>query len=478
MKVENEKSLSMKSKINLLSGPILFLISVFLIPESVLIFPVRGALGTFLWMALWWALTPVNIAVTAFLPIVTNAVFGFVPMNNILNQYAAELVILLMGSNMITVTWEATGLNKRIALRTISIIGPSMKQQIAVWFIASTVMSIFLPNVVVAAALTPIAISMLAYVGKEDISESKAAANILLAIAWGAGLGGFGSPIGGGMNLVAIGYIEEITGVEYMYMDWVIKMLPMLILLSAGIIIYMMTLKSEVSQLTGTRAYFKEEYKKIGNMSKEEKISGILFLVPIILAFARPLFDNLLPAFKPPFIFLVFGIMAFIMPGKMDGKLITWKYASPKMTWGLFYMLAGGLALGTFITKSGAAEVVSSAIGNINLSGGFVTVVLFIALGAFLSNISSNTAACAIAIPIVVSVTKAIGLNPMPYIYITSVAANCAYILPTSTRALPVAYGVKTEYLMKKGLMAIVISFVITLVFGLIFLNFWPYYSL
>jgi sodium-dependent dicarboxylate transporter 2/3/5 len=467
----------MNGKVKLLLGPALFVISL-LLPGSMMPFAVRGALGTFLWMTLWWIFTPVDIAVTAFLPIVTNSVFGFVPMAGILNQYAADLVILLIGANIITVTWDATGLNERIALKALSIIGPSMKQQLFVWTVASTAMSIFLPNVVAAAALSPIAVAMLKYVGKDDVSASRAASNILLAIGWGAGIGGFGSPLGGGMNLVAIGFIEQLTGKEYMYIDWVIKMMPMLILITLGLILYMFTMKSEVKTLPGTKEYFNEKFAAMGSMSKEEKISGLLFFVSVALAFGRPLFDGLLPAFKPSFIFLAFGVLAFVLPGNVNGKLITWKYAQPKMTWGLFYMLAGGLALGTMITNAGMADMVAEAVQGFNLTGDWGTVAIFTVLGMFLSNVSSNTAACSIAIPIVISVTTALGLKPIPYVYITSVAANCAYVLPTSTRALPVSYGVKTDYLMKTGFMAILVSFVITVVFGVMFLRHWPAYSL
>lgn len=468
----------MKDRAKLLCGPILFLLTVFLIPESIMQFSVRGALGTFLWMAAWWIFTPVNIAVTAFLPIVVNAVFGFIPVGKVLPMYAHNLVVLLIGANIITVTWAATGLNNRIALRSLSIIGPNIRQQIIVWFVVSTSMSIFLPNVVVAAALTPIAISMLQYVGKENVSKSAAAANILLAIAWGSGLGGFASPLGGGMNLVAIGYIEELIGQEYMYIDWVIRMFPMLVILSIGVLAYMITIKTEVKSLEGTREYFRNEYAKMDKMSKEEIISGLLFLISIILAFGRPLFSKLLPPFTPPYIFLTLGILAFTLPGNINGKLITWKYASPRMSWGLFYLLAGGLALGTFITQSGAAEVVAQLINEMSLDGGLLTVTIFVILGMILSNVSSNTAACAIAIPIVISITKALGLNPLPYIYITSVAANCAYLLPTSTRAIPISHGVRADYMMKKGFMAVLVSFVIVLVFGMLFINYWPLYSL
>lgn len=467
----------MKKLAKLLSGPVLFLLAVLLIPGSAMPFAVKGALGTFLWMSAWWIFTPVDVAVTAFLPIVTNAIFGFVPLSTIIPQYAADLVILLIGANMITISWEATGLNKRIALGALSLIGPSMKQQIVVWFVGSTVMSIFLPNVVVAAALTPIAVAMLTNVGHADIGKSRAAANILLAVAWGSGLGGFGSPLGGGMNLVSINYIQELTGVEYRYIDWVGKMMPMLVLITLGVTLYMCFMKSEVKALPGAREYFKEEYQKLGKMSRDEKVSLTVFLVSVVLAFARPLFADLVPALTSSYVFIVFGILCFVLPGPVNGRLLTWKYASPRMSWGLFYTLAGGLALGTCITKSGASDMVAELVSNTGISGGILLTAIFIALGMILSNVSSNNAACAISIPIVISITTALNLNPIPYIYLTSVAANCAFILPTSTRALPVSYGVKPEYMMKTGLAAVGICFVIVLLFGTIFLNFWPYYA-
>ena len=84
-----------------------------------------------------------------------------------------------------------------------------MKNQIFIWFLASTVLSIFLPNVVVAAIFCPIAVAMLRSVGEDDVTESRMALPILLAIGWGSCIGGFGSPIGSSANLVAVSYIEK-----------------------------------------------------------------------------------------------------------------------------------------------------------------------------------------------------------------------------------------------------------------------------
>jgi len=460
----------MKRNIHLILGPLLFLAIVLLIPESLLPFAIRGAIGTFLWMTLWWVFTPVHLTVTAFIPIVVNSLFGFVPVSLILSKYAHTLIILLIGANIITLSWQATGLNKRIALKSLSIIGNSVKQQLVVWFMLATVLSTFLPNIVVAATLSPIALSMLAYVNKGEVKKSLIATNILLAIAWGSGMGGFGTPLGGGMNLVAIGYIEEFTGSEYLFIDWVIRMMPILAVLTAATIIFMLTMKVETPELEGSSTFFKEEYHKLGKMSREEKFSALLFVIAVLLAFARPLYATILPSFTPPYAFLTLGLICFILPGKMNGRLLTFEYTLPKMSWGLYYLVAGGLALGTFITKSGTAAWIASVIGRFDLSGGLLSIMIFVFLAMLLANISSNTAACSIAIPIVISITSALNLSPIPYVYVTIVAANCAFILPTSTRAIPVGHGVDAKYMMKNGFKALLICYVIVCLFGLIFL--------
>lgn len=468
----------MKKKVGLVLGPALFAICLLFIPESAVPYAVKGTIGLFLWMASWWITMPLPVPVTAFLPVIVNAVFGIIPMEGVIAKYASDLVFMLLGANIITLTWEATGLNERVALSILSLIGPSMKVQLAVWFAIATVMSIFLPNVVIAATLTPIAVAMLTSVGKGDVRSNLCAANLLLAVGWGAGLGGFGSPLGGGMNLVSIGYIEELTGNEFMYIAWVVKMLPFLIAIFFGVLLYIMHMKSDAESLPGAKEYFGNKLKELGKMTHDEKVAAVLFVVPVALAFGRPLFQSLLPQFTSSYTFIVCAIFAFILPGSIDGKMLTWKYAQPKLSWGLFYTLAGGLALGAFITKSGASEMVADLVMKSGVRPGVLLPIIFVVMATFLASTSSNNAACAISIPIVISITQALGLNPMGYIFITSVGGNLAFTLPTSTLAVPVANGVEPSYMLKHGLILTVITLILTVIVGVCCLNFWPYFSM
>ncbi len=110
------------------------------------------------------------------------------------------------------------------------------------------------------------------------------------------------------------------------------------------------------------------------------------------------------------------------------------------------------MALGRLVTETGAAADLASMITRLPLTGGMETVGIFVAFSTVLTEISSNTAAASIAIPVVESISQMLHLNPVPYILVTIVAVNCAYILPVSTRAIPVSYGMDPAALFRWGL--------------------------
>ena len=101
---------------------------------------------------------------------------------------------------------------------------------------------------------------------------------------------------------------------------------------------------------------------------------------------------------------------------------------------------------------------------------------LFFAAGftIMLAEIASNTAAAAIVLPVVISVTQELNLNPIPYIFITAAAFNCAYILPTSIRAIPVAFGLKPSFMGKNGVALTLLSILTISLFGWLLLRFVP----
>ena len=97
----------MHNKYSLVAGPLICAIITSLL-QYPFGFNSALALGTIIWMGMWWISRPVDIAVTALLPIGINAVFNLVPANQIINQYFSEIVVLLVGSDLISITWTNT----------------------------------------------------------------------------------------------------------------------------------------------------------------------------------------------------------------------------------------------------------------------------------------------------------------------------------------------------------------------------------
>lgn len=462
----------------LLMGPVLFLLCCIGLPTG--IFPElssRAAVGTVAWMAFWWVSAPIDYAVTAFLPIAMNALVQMCEMSSVIGNYASETILLLLGASILTVSWEETGLDQRIAARFLGFIGNNYRKQLVFWILLSAGLSAVLPNAVVCATITPIAVAMLRYVGEGDIANSKIASKLLLTIAYATGVGGLISPLGGAMNLVAVDYIQQLTGEEFFYSAWVIRYLPIMVVLLVSNVLFILRDVGKEDVIGGSKEYFESEYKKLPPMSFEEKCSLFMFLLATVLAFTRQLYQAYLPGLKPAYAFIICAILSFLISNHDGERLMVWKTVQTKIIWELIYIFAGGLAAGTLINESGAAQAIGELVSGLGLTGGLTTIFVIILVTILLSDVTSNTATAAVALPIVISIVQGIGLNPIPYVYIATIGVNLSYMLPTSIRAIPVGYGLQPKYMLKEGWKLTVIVVVLMTAVSYLLLNFWPMFS-
>lgn len=462
----------------LLAGPGAFLACCVLLPAD--LFPdaaARWAVGTVAWMALWWITGPVDFAVTGFLPVVLNAVFRMADMSDVIANYASETILLLLGASILTASWEETGLDNRIAAKFLSLVGSSLRQQVVFWFLLCALLSSILPNAVVCAAVTPIAVSMLRYVGEKDIGKSRTGSLLLVTIAYATGVGGLASPLGGAMNLVTVDYLEQLTGQEYMYASWVMRFLPVMLVLVGSNLLMLLSGVRKTDELGGSRDYFVSQYRAMPPVSREEKCSLALFLIATALAFARQFYQAWLPGLKPAYVFLACAMLSFLITRKDNTRLMQWKSTQKKVGWELIFVFAGGLAAGTLINESGAAGAIAAMVAGSELDGGVTTVLAIVTLTVLLSDVTSNTATAAVAMPIVIGIAQGIGENPIPYVYIASIGVNLSYMLPTSIRAIPVGYGLEPKYMLKKGVPITIVEILLMSVLSYLMLRYWPAFS-
>jgi solute carrier family 13 (sodium-dependent dicarboxylate transporter), member 2/3/5 len=462
--------------VHLLGAPALFVLLAAL-PIQQPPFAIRCGLGLLIWMAWWWLMRPVHLAVTGLLPLVVISLAGVLPMSQVLSAYSDELVILLVGANILTTAWERWGLDRRFALAAILGVGTSPARQITVWFLTSATFATLLPRVVVAATLVPIAIAMLRFVGVEDLWESKVGTALVLSIAFGSSLGGFLTPLGGAPNLLAMKFVQDtVTHHEFLFVTWIVHLLPLSIAVLGAAVVYVnWSLKFDSDELPGTRAYFTNALRDLGSINHAEWWALGLFVAAIALAFGRIFFSHLLPTFTPAFVFLTCGLLTFVIRIRGE-RLLEWEYAQKKMMWGLFYVFAGGTALGTVLSKTGTAEYIAHHIVPYASHGLLPTLTIFAALTVAVAQIISNVASVAIMVPITVSVAQALHLNPLPLVYVVIAASHCGFMLPSSSGSAAVAagYGVNLRAMFVKGFWAALICLVVIIATAYVSILIWP----
>src|SRR5262245_23464651 len=295
-----------------LAGPLAFGVML-LLPVDSLTYPIRCSFGLLFWTAWWWVFRPVHLAITGLLPLAVVAVFNFVPVSEILPSYADELVILLVAANILSTAWQKWGLDRRIALASLVGVGTSASRQIMVWYLICVGLSAFLPRSVVAATMIPIVIAMLRYIGIEDLWNSKFGTALVLAIAWGASVGGFLTPLGGAPNLLAMKFVQDtVTHHEFLFVTWLTRLALLTLVVVVSLLIYIrFSLKAEAAAVARSRSYFVKELQALGKMTSTESWCLGLFIAATVFAFTRQFYSAALPGLSPSFSFLVFALLCF-----------------------------------------------------------------------------------------------------------------------------------------------------------------------
>ena len=467
-----------KKRLFLLLGPICFIASAFFLPQGGLDFKAAIAVGTFMWMAVWWIGQPVEPAVAALLPILTNALFGILDMEVILASYLSETAIMILGASIVSQTWTKTGLDKRIALKVLSLIGTSVRHQVTAWFIIALVLSTVAPNLLVGVMLLPIAFVMLEHSGEihtiADVPKSVSACIILSAVTWGTYVGGMGSPMGGAMNMITVDYFQQLTGHEFMYHNWTLRILPLMLSITAVSILVLRFVSPKDKHLWGSQSFFKKAYEELPALSRIELISGFLFFGPIVLVFARPLYAVILPELKSGYVFLAAAFLSFFIKDGKGKPLMLWREMEKQFSWNLLFLVGSGLAIGNMLTQTNTITLMAGFITASGLKGGLFTLLVICVFAMFVAEISNNIVSASLTIPIIIGILQKLDINPIPYIYVSIAAYNCAFMMPTSVRAMPIGYGVEPKFIMKYGSL-LSFSVLCTILFvGYLLIQFFP----
>ena len=154
---------------------------------------------------------------------------------------------------------------------------------------------------------------------------------------------------------------------------------------------------------------------------------------------------------------------------------ISEKEAFMSVSWGTIVIVAGAIGFSSGIQASGAGDVIAdffiSASGPLGKSGLGLCIVLFL-VSTLISNVMSDNATVAIMLPIALSVSTSMGLNPIPLFLATCSGTKVALATPICVSPMTqigvAGYRFK-DYLRMGGLVNIICMVVTCIAIGIIY---------
>lgn len=461
-------AISNKSKlIPLILGPLVALLFYFILPEQYITsagvsetfsHAARACAAIVLWMAIWWFTEAVPIAVTSLLPIVLFPLFGVMGSSDTLKEYANGTIFLFLGGFLIAAGIARWHLDRRIALLTIRIVGTKPQQIILGLLLSTSFISAWVSNTATAAMMVPIALAVLKVVRstREDLPIDRAEHNfgvcVLLAVAYGASLGGVLTLIGTPPNGIFARFVEQTYNVPVSFIDWMLIAFPIVVVMivATQLLMTKVLFRELVSELPGGKDWVMHEYSKLGPMSRGEKIVLTVFMTAALLWCFGPVIRGIqigdMTPFKPlsdTVIAMGAGIILFIIPVdyKRGVHALDWSSASDTVAWDVLLLFGGGLSMAAAIQKTGLADIIGaqatflSSLPEVAAISGLTT------LTVFASEFTSNTALAATMMPLVAAVANSIGMHPEALLVATTFGASLAFMMPVGTPPNAIIFG-------------------------------------
>lgn len=470
--------------LKIMAGPLLFFVTLML--------PVFGPVearigfGILFWMVYWWVTAAVDMKVTCLVPIIVVAFYPFVGREDILKLYMHKDLFLIMGASLLTCAWVRWGLAKRVALGVLSRLNNNTRLQAVGWFLLCGFVSFFLGNTPVGAIFAPIAVAALLYAGYKTFQQrydSKAASNILIAVAWGASIGGMTTPLGGGQAVVTWSFLTDYLGQEVFFLDWTLRMLPVSILVMTAValfIYFVMKPDPEEEFFKGSREFYREELKEMGPMGFEEKLCGYGFLLIVILAITRVFYADYVGGeawawLHPSHMFFIFAVLLFIIPSiKEKGEtLLSVPSVVSSFPVAILFIWPGAVALGRVLKETGASAVFGTWLQPM-IDAGTIPAILAVSVGStMLSQFVSDTAAAGILIPLVIEAFNnwaGLEYGAVAWVWIAGAALSWSFAIVSATGAQAIAagFGANIKRMFVYGMMIAVLTSVITTLYFIV----------
>lgn len=421
---------------------------------------------------------------------------------------------------------ESSNLHRRIALIALNMFGASPRKLLIGFMVPTAFLSMFISNTATTAMMVPIVEAVLEEIedadAKKDAKSSKIRPMLCMSVCMSANVGGTGTIIGTGPNLVAVEILKQNFGSAQpmTFTLWLAFAFPQLILCLIAIWIWLQfyylpnpcrSMSEDeklqaINEEQNVSKMLKNKLTELGKLTYYEANVLTLFILLVLLWFFRSpgFMDGWGDIFESKFNTAVsdataamfISILLFILPAEKsfwsfstktyeldsenqtedinkDKKLLDWSSVSKRLAWGIVLLFGGGFALGAGSEQSGLSAWIGQQFATLSNLPQW-SIVIITTLGAsLLTQVAANVASANIFLPIMIQLATSLCVNPLMLIMPATMACSFTFMLPVSTAPNAIAFesaGMNSAEMVKVGwvmnLVALCITWGCTFTYG------------
>jgi sodium-dependent dicarboxylate transporter 2/3/5 len=410
--------------------------------------------GLAAWMAVWWLTAVIPLAATALLPLAVLPLAGAGAFDAVARRYADPIVFLFLGGFFLAAASERWGLHRRLAFGVLALVGADASRVVLAVMAATAFLSMWISNTATAALMLPLIVAIVDLARREAPDQAAAfGPALVLGMAYSASIGGVATLIGTPPTAIFAGAARASLGRPIGFAEWLSIGLPIALLLLLGCWLLLVRGTFRVrGPLGGLAGMIAEERARLGGWAFGERATLAVLVVTAlawILQEPKTLGDlrvpglrDALPGLSDAGIAVLAALVLFVLPASRTARrfALDWETAA-RIPWDVLLLFGGGLALAGAFDDSGLTRWLAERLGAL---GGLPPVVAIAAVTLFfvlLTELTSNTATAAMAMPIVAAIAPAVGGHPVPLMAAAALGSAMGFMLPVGTPPNALAFG-------------------------------------
>ena len=434
---ESKKRTSTGAKIGGVIAVILFF-TLMLMPTPTGMSPeAQKSLAVFVFALIMWVAQPIPIYQTSIIGILILPLIGAVEKQKVtFGALGYDIIWLMVAAFVLTSAINETNLGKRLALSMLTKFGKTPKGTLIALMLVNFILAFFIPATSARAALLTPIIMILLEVYKQVPGESKFGKLMTLQGVMNNHLATSMVITATSSQLLAVGFINKMTGAHLGYMDWILGALPQAII--TGLISFLIGYKLyHIADLNiggeSTKEILRNQLKELGPMTLAEKKTALIFAFTL-LSWATGNYQEKLFGFSiSTEQTAVLSMLLCLLP---KVGVIDWKQANIK--WNLMIFSSGAYAIGNAFNESGGASFIIKnfveKIGLNTLNPNLVAVILiFITIFSHLI-FTTKTVRATILIPTIITLAKSLNIDPVPLAMACSFGIAYTLTLPPHSK--------------------------------------------